>query len=132
MQIPARSPWTGKRVPLYSTSRIGGIPGVERRLLRRALPSSTRFLMSRVVRSPWLVTLVLAFLLGGPLWYASCMRTTASVAAGPPMSPAQSPPTITPTELTDALLRSGFDAKALTAVGLPANGVDAFVSSYRD
>lgn len=92
--------------------------------------------MSRAVRSPWLVALVVAFLLGAPLWYASCMRTNASLAASPPRMPAvpmqQPPPPQSPaTDLTDALLRSGFDAKALTAVGLSANGAAAFVAAFR-
>jgi len=88
--------------------------------------------MSRVVRSPWLVTLVLVFLLGAPLWYASCMRTNSSLAATPPFMPTQQPPTITAVELTDGMLRAGFDAKALTAVGLTSNGVAAFITAYRD
>ncbi len=41
----------------------------------------------------------------------------------PPQNPA--------TDLTDALLRVGFDAKALTAVGLSANGAAAFVAAFR-
>ncbi len=91
--------------------------------------------MSRVVRSPWLVVLVVAALLGAPLWYASCMRTNASLAASPPPMPAvsmqQPPPQNPATDLTDALLRAGFDAKSLAAVGLSANGAAAFVAAFR-
>ncbi len=92
--------------------------------------------MPRVVRSPWLVALVVAFLLGAPLWYASCMRTNASLAASPPTLPAvpmqqPPPPQNSATDLTDALLRVGFDARALTAVGLSANGAAAFVAAFR-
>ncbi len=89
--------------------------------------------MSRVVRSPWLLVVLIASLLGASLWYASCMRLNESLAAAPPKAPTQQhPPPLSATDLTDALLRTGFDAKALTAVGLAANNVTAFVAAFRD
>ena len=88
--------------------------------------------MSRVVRSPWLVALILSLLLGAPLWYASCMRTNKSLVAAAPAMPLQQPPAVPSTDVQDAMLRAGFDAKALTAVGLSANGTSAFVDAFRD
>jgi hypothetical protein len=89
--------------------------------------------MSRVVRSPWLLVVFVALLFGAPLWFA-CMRSTnTSLAATPPMMPmSQQQPPVSSTDLTDAMLRGGFDAKALTAIGLSANGVASFVNAFRD
>ena len=89
--------------------------------------------MSRVVRSPWLVVVILACLLGGPLWYASCMRMNTSLAASPPTVPTQQhPPGPFAVELQDAMLLAGFDVKALTAVGVSANLLPSFIAAFRD
>ena len=88
--------------------------------------------MSRVAHSPWPVAALLAVLIGAPLWYASCMRTNASLAASPP-SMLQGHPPLNPTdELEGALLLAGLDARALTSVGVSAQSLTAFVDRFRD
>lgn len=89
--------------------------------------------MTRVARSPMFLALLLVVLLGIPLWYASCMRTNTSLAAASPPSPLQGQlPQNSAAELEGAMLLAGLDPRALTAVGVAAQSMSAFVDAVRD
>lgn len=87
--------------------------------------------MSRVARSPWFLVLALTGFVAGPLLYGACARTHTAVASASPKPGLDGSP-LESAELDSVLRMSGLDARALTAVGVSANGVAALVDEVRD